>query len=350
MMAALNAPCINNVRDIIPKIYTNSRIGYRYMSIPDFTPKERVEGDEIFFNNNYDVPIQKRLEKFREVAVPLVTDVCKKALEKSGVPKENITKLIIVSSTGFLGPGLDCDLIKTLGLNRSIDRSLIGFMGCAAAMNGFRTANDHVKSGPNKHALMICVEISSVHTLFGDNINDVIIHAIFADGCSVAVISGETRENIPKDAWVISDDHCWLLEDTEDGVVLFVNDNGISCNLSKYLPQYVAKNIYGYVEGFLAKNNLKIKDVDFWAVHPGGRRIIEEVQNGLNLTEEDCEASWEVLYNYGNMLSPTVMFVLERIFFKDAQLKKEGKPGYKNGLAFSFSPGVGAEGILIQRL
>jgi len=131
---------------------------------------------------------------------------------------------------------------------------------------------------------------------------------------------------------------------------LAINHDGISCTLSKYLPQYIAKNMSGYVDGFLSKNNLTKDDMDFWAVHPGGRRIIEEAQNGLGLTEEQCAESWDVLANYGNMLSPSVMFVLERIFSKDEKMKSEGQPGMKQGIAFSFSPGVGAEGILLRRL
>jgi len=347
---AVNAPGIDTVKDLIPKIYSNSRIGYRYMAVPDICPEEKLEGDEFFFNGRYDRPVQDRLDKFRVEAAPLTASVSQKAIENAGITVDQISKLIVVSSTGFIGPGLDCELIQRLGLNRSVDRSLIGFMGCAAAMNGFRIANDYVKANPGKYALMVCVEISSVHTVFHDNINDTIIHAIFADGCAASVLTGQTRAAAPKGSWAIVDDHSWLMEGTEDGITLAINHDGISCTLSKYLPQYIAKNMQGYVEGFLSKNNLTKEDIDFWAVHPGGRRIIEEAQNGLNLTEEQCAESWDVLYNYGNMLSPSVMFVLEKIFKKDEERVKEGKPAYKQGLAFSFSPGVGAEGILIQRL
>ena len=138
------------------------------------------------------------------------------------------------------------------------------------------------------------------------------------------------------------------MEGTEDGITLAINDDGISCTLSKYLPQYIAKNMGGFVDTFLSKHNLGRGDVDFWAIHPGGRRIIEEAQNGLGVTEEQASDSWAVLNDYGNMLSPSVMFVLERIFKKHNALLAQGKMGYKMGLAFSFSPGVGAEGIMLK--
>ena len=120
------------------------------------------------------------------------------AIAQSGVPLHKIQKLVVVSSTGFLGPSLDCELIKSLNLPRSTDRSLVGFMGCAAAMNGYRIAMDFVKSHPGEYALMVCVEISSIHTTFKDSINDCILHAIFADGASACVLSHEPIENIPK--------------------------------------------------------------------------------------------------------------------------------------------------------
>lgn len=106
----------------------------------------------------------------------------------------------------------------------------------------------------------------------------------------------------------------------------------------------------GYVDSFLAKHNLTRTDVEFWAIHPGGRRIIEEAQNGLGVTEAQAADSWAVLDNYGNMLSPSVMFVLERIFKKHREAIARGESGYKLGLAFSFSPGVGAEGIMLAQV
>lgn len=144
------------------------------------------------------VPVDVRLDKFKEKAVPLVSDVARRAIKEAGIEVSDVSKLVVVSSTGFLGPGLDCELIKNLGLARSVDRTLIGFMGCAAAMNGFRNANDYVSANPGKYALMICVELSSVHTTFDDNINDAILHAIFADGCAAAVLKGAKKADCPK--------------------------------------------------------------------------------------------------------------------------------------------------------
>jgi alpha-pyrone synthase len=350
LAVAKKVPGIDSVQPVLGRIYGNSKINNRYMSIPDFTPEQQLEGDEMFFNPDmkFQMPVETRLDKFREKSVPLCTKVCQDAIAASGLQIEDIGKIVVVSSTGFLGPSLDCELIKSLGLWRGVDRSLIGFMGCAAAMNGFRVANDYAMSHPGKAALLCCVEISSVHTTFDDNINDAILHAIFGDGCAASVVKGFAKGSAPKGTFTIFDTHGWLMEGTEDGITLSINENGISCTLSKYLPQYIAKNMAGFVDSFLSKHALKKTDLDFWAVHPGGRRIIEESQNGLGLTDEQAKYSWAVLSEYGNMLSPSVMFVMEKIMKDHEKARAAGEKGFQKGIAFSFSPGVGAEGVLIN--
>lgn len=352
LAVAMKAKGCVGIRNVLDRVYSNSRITTRYMAIPDFTPEQKDVDDDNFFadDNTYSLPVQIRQQKFKEVAVPLVTDVCKRAIAQAGISLASINKLVVVSSTGFLGPSLDCELIKTLGLPRTCDRTLVGFMGCAAAINGFRIAMDYADCHPGMNALLVCVEISSVHTTFKDAINDAILHAIFADGAAACVITSQLVENIPKGTLAIVDTHGWLMEGTEDGITLSINDDGISCTLSKFLPQYIAKNIGGFVDGFLKKHNFTRGDVDFWAVHPGGRRIIEEAQNGLGLTEKQTADSWAVLDTYGNMLSPSVMFVLERIIARHNIALSKGEKGCELGLAFSFSPGVGAEGIMLKQV
>merc|ERR1711988_93517 len=183
--------------------------------------------------------------KYKEVAVPLVTLVCQRAIDQAKIPLSDIGKLVVVSSTGFLGPSLDCALIENLGLSRGTDRSLIGFMGCAAAMNGYRIALDYVTAHPGKLALMVCVEISSVHSTFKNATNDAILHAIFADGAAACVLAAKKPSEVPVGTLAIVDEHGHLMDGTKDGITLAINDDGISCTLSKYLPQYIAKNMGG---------------------------------------------------------------------------------------------------------
>jgi alpha-pyrone synthase len=341
-----------NMKDVLERMYTNTMINNRYLAIPDFCPEQCDPNDPFFYpeDGTYNIPVQVRLEKFKELAVPLVTEVCKRAIVDAGIQLEEIGKLVVVSSTGFLGPSLDCELIKSLGLSRSVDRTLIGFMGCAAAMNGYRCAMDYVKAHPGKKALLCCVELSSVHSTFKGSINDAVLHAIFADGCAACVVDAKPASQIPKGTLAIVEDHAYVMEGTEHGITLAINDDGISCTLSKNLPKYIQQNMGAFVDELLQKKGFSRAEVDFWAIHPGGRRIIEEAQNGLGVTAEQAADSWYVLGEYGNMLSPSVMFVLERIINRHRQQLAAGKEGYKLGLAFSFSPGVGAEGIMLQQI
>ena len=351
----------NNItyQTIVKNIYKNSRIETRYLGIPDFM--ENMENMETnFFKNTDPISIQIRLNKFKEIATPLVIDICSRAIDSANICKKDIHKLIIVSSTGFFGPSLDCNIIKALDLPRTIDRTLIGFMGCAAAINGLRIATDFVNNNPGKCALMVCVEISSVHANFNDSINDTVTHSIFSDGVSACILRStpstvvsrvkSLKKKTPhhffytdkiKPSLAIIDSFSCLLDDTQDGIKLEITDNGITCKLSKNLPKYINKSICYIVDTFLEKHKLIRSNISFWVIHPGGRRIIEEIQKALGISEEDTKDSWDILKNYGNMLSPSIMFVLEKTMLR------EKIPG-KYGLAISFSPGVGTECLLLQ--
>jgi alpha-pyrone synthase len=340
-------------KEIVTSIYNNSLVETRYLGVPDFFEpdgeEKESEEDELFFKNK-DMLIEDRLEKFKEIATPLVIDACSRSVADSGLKFSDIDKLIVVSSTGFFGPSLDCEIINALNLSKNVDRTLIGFMGCAAAINGIRVASDYVMAHPGKNALLVCVEISSVHTNFSDTINDAIIHAIFSDGVSACVLTGKYLNEIPKNTCYIADTYSHLMNGTEDGIELEINHNAIYCNLSKFLPKYISKNISSVIDKFLGNNELKKSDIDFWAVHPGGRRIIEEIETALELDEKALFESRTILKNYGNMLSPTCLFVLELIIKKNKLLLENREKGYQNGIVLSFSPGVGAECILLKMI
>jgi alpha-pyrone synthase len=349
---AQRAPGHAKVRGILPGVYGNTQIHTRYFAVSDFTPERASDKHPTFFSSDltFQMPLQDRLEKFKKEAIPLVVDTCNRAIAEAKITTDDIGKLVVVSSTGFFGPGLDCSIIDELKLSRNVDRSLIGFMGCAAGMNGLSVGKDYVACHPDKKALVVCVELSSVHTTFEDTINDAILHAIFADGCAACVLSASTAENAPAGSFAILDNYSELCTGAEDGITLAMKTNGITCTLSKHLSQYIEKSMPGYIDGFLAKHELKFDSIKFWGVHPGGTRIIEAVEKSLGLTKDQTADSWAVLKNYGNMLSPSILYVLKR---KWDAAKLEGpipSDEERLGLCFSFSPGVGIEGALMRQL
>ncbi len=343
----------------IEKIYQNTRIDTRYLAL------DLLSDEAIAFSRA--ATMQARMQLYREHAIPLAEKVARKAL-KSAAGKHRaehpfaldrieatIGSIVFVSSTGFLSPGVDTAIIERLGLRRDVARVNINFMGCAAAMNGLQVASSFVRANPDRRALVICLELSSLNAVFDDNINDLIIHSIFGDGCAAIVVgASEAASIVGADGhgsgtgrMIIKDRFSHLFEDTEDGIVLGVRDNGITCTLSRQLPDYIEAGVGPIVERFLASHGLTKADIDAWAIHPGGTKIIESAQRSLGLNDTQVQDSWAVLAKYGNMLSPSILFVMERML-----LRWETAPQSQvsNGVAFSFSPGVGIEGILFQRV
>ncbi|MHC5613953.1 MAG: type III polyketide synthase [Nostoc sp.] len=352
----------------IGKIYNNTRIETRHLAIDLLSE----EGMALTANDN---PIQSRMQLYKEYAFPLAEKVARKALESAASSVEtnnylhsklniedSIRLIVFVSSTGFIAPGVDTELIKKLGLKPDTARVTVNFMGCAAAMNGLRIACDHVLAHPNNKVLLVCLELSSVNAVFADEVNDVIIHSIFSDGCAAVVIGAcEKEQAIAQGKVVIKDHLSYLIENTEDGIVLGIRDNGITCQLSRQLPDYIKNGVGSIIERFLASHSLTKDNIDLWAVHPGGTRIIENAQNSLGLTDNQVADSWEILREYGNMLSPSVLFVMERMLLKCQDFQTATNLNYQSqnasqqtkaltGIAFSFAPGVGVEGILFQKL
>lgn len=171
-------------------------------------------------------------------------------------------------------------LIKVLHLSSSTERCTIHFLGCAAALNGIHVARNYAQSHPGKASLVCCLELSSPHITFNQNMNmnDSIIHALFADGCAALVIRSLEESDIKPNMISIVEGHSMLVENSEDGIVLAINQQSVTCTLSKHLSTYIEKSIFQFVQDFCAKSKVSMKDVQFWTVHPGGARIINAVE------------------------------------------------------------------------
>lgn len=341
-----NLPSINKNQSRIEKIYKNTRIDTRHMAVDLLTDEQAA------FSRQRNT-IKARMDLYREHAIPLAEKVANEAISKIDSPtiKEDIGMVVFVSSTGFIGPGVDAALIERLGLDRNTSRVTVNFMGCAAAMNGIRVGSDFVKAYPNRKALVVCLELSSLNAVYDDNLNDIIIHSIFGDGCAAVILGARDKNAADSVGKIAITQHLsHLIEGTKDGITLGIEDNGITCKLSRDLPNYIEAGVNPIIESFLASNELTKEDIDLWAVHPGGTKIIQKSQISLGLTDEQVAISWEMLNKYGNMLSVSILFVLEHMFsqLEDNQDRTNSKP--LTGMGFSFSPGVGLEGILFQQL
>lgn len=330
----------------IRRVYAKTRVAERHLAVDPLTPEFAA------FSARPDT-VRERMDLFYEHAAPLAIETARRALgagTDNEVDPADIGQLVFVTSTGFLAPGVDVAVIRALGLSPETSRVVINFMGCAAAMNALRVSTDYVRSHPDRRSLMICLELSSVNAVFSGDPNDVVISSLFADGCGAAVIgSVEVGHPLPAGRIVVRDTFTHLLDGAEDGIVLGVNADGITCELAQSLPQYIVDGVAPVIDGVLARNELGREAIAHWAIHPGGPKIIESAAAALGLPDEASRLSWDVLADHGNMLSVSLLFVLERLLAQvgaDGAAAPSGTPS--TGMAFSFAPGVTVEGFLFD--
>ncbi|WP_067809849.1 type III polyketide synthase [Nocardia beijingensis] len=322
-------------KDQVRRIFRKTMIGSRRFAVDPLDPRIHAPGGA-------PAPIQERMRLFYRHAVPLAVDVARRALD--GTDPADLGLLIFATSTGVIAPGVDVAVVENLGLPRSVARLVVNFMGCAAAMNGIRAASDFVRANPGKKAMVLCIELNSVHAVPVGGIGDAVTHSLFGDGCG-AVVIGAKRGQEPAEPGtiVLRDTFTHLFEDTEDGIVVGVNHDGITCELSENVPRYIYDGVAPVVRDVLRRNGLRQPDIDVWAIHPGGPKILLESARSLGLPPEAASASWEVLGEYGNMSSVSLIFVLERIAGETS-----GTEPLSTGVAFSFAPGVAIEGLLFD--
>jgi alpha-pyrone synthase len=324
-------------RERIPRVYAKTKVATRRMAVD---PLDTAFDD---FRRS-SATVRDRMSLFYQHAVPLAVEVCGRALAGDSFRADEIGLLVFVTSTGFIAPGVDVAIVKQLGLPRSVSRVVVNFMGCAAAMNAIRTASSYVRAHPDMKALVVCIELSSVNAVFADDTNDVVTHSLFGDGCAALVIgASKVQEKLEPGKVVVRSNFSELLDDAEDGIVLGINHDGITCELSENLPDYIYRGVDTVVSEVLRDNGLEKSDVDLWAIHPGGPRIIEESVRSLAILADCAAPSWEVLARFGNMLSVSLIFVLETMV-RQAESTKD----ISTGVAFAFAPGVTVEGMLFD--
>ena len=332
----------------LPALYEQSAIDYRYSCVEDYG--EDDPDAFTFFPENWSLnpapSTHERNEKYREAAIPLAEDVAGRALEDADVAADEITHVIAVSCTGFFAPGLDIELVKRLDLPVSTERTFIGFMGCYAAFNALRVAHGFCQSQPDARVLVVCTELCTLHFQIDDTLESVVVNSLFSDGAAAAVLSSRTeREAKGRLAYV--DGQSRIDDDSMEDMTWAIGNTGFLMGLSARVPDVIAHHLPSYIDELLAANDRVPADMDFWAVHPGGRAVVERAQEVLGLGLDDVQPSLEVLRRYGNMSSPTILFVLKHILDRAAQ--GDGAPPDR-GVAMAFGPGLTIEGALFERV
>ncbi|WP_063020419.1 type III polyketide synthase [Nocardia niwae] len=322
-------------RSRIRRIFRKSMINTRRFAVDPLNPRLHAP-------NGKPATIRDRMQLFYRHAVPLTVDVARRAL--ADIDPDDVGLLVFATSTGVIAPGVDVAVVEELGLPRSVARLVVNFMGCAAAMNGIRTASDFVRANPGKKAMVLCIELNSVHAVPVEDVDDAVIRSLFGDGCGAVVIGAKPRaQQAEAGTIVIRDKFTHLFEATEDGIAVGIDHDGITCQLSENVPRYIYNGVAPVVGEVLHRNGLRQSDIDVWAIHPGGPKILLESARSLGLPPEAASTSWQVLGEYGNMSSVALIFVLERITGRT-----ETNQPISTGVAFSFAPGVTMEGFLFD--
>ncbi len=268
-------------------------------------------------------PTSARMAVYAEEA----PDLCVAAVEALGNP-EGITHLVVASCTGFVAPGIDQIVARRLGLPATVERVLIGFMGCYAAVSALRTAHHIVRSQPEARVLVITVELCTLHLQPDTALEPILAMLLFGDGAAAALVTADPI------GLAISDPFAMTLPDSETLIEWAIGDTGFAMHLSGAVPGKISEAIADPAfRGSLGD----IGAIDGWAVHAGGRSVLDAVEHGFALGPDALDDSRAVLRECGNMSSATLMFVFARILLADKPID--------SGLAIAFGPGLAAEGF-----
>jgi predicted naringenin-chalcone synthase len=318
-------------------LYKHSGIQTRYSVLSDYSLPANEWSFFIPSENLEPFPsIEKRMKSFREHAAPLSIKAITDCLNDAG--DQNITHLITVSCTGMSAPGLDLELIELLKLPSTIWRTSINFMGCYAAIHALKMADLICRSDTNARVLIVCVELCSLHfqkKYTSDNISSGIL---FSDGAAAVLVSGDQgTEGLHIDSFYSS-----VSLKSKQEMVWEMSSTGFLLTLSGYIPELIEEDFDHLVQQALSETGLQKEDVTHWCIHPGGKKILGAVHNSLGFTDGQLQHCFNVLNDYGNMSSPTILFVLKQI---QQQLHKEQR---NNIFGAAFGPGLTIETFILS--
>lgn len=338
------ARCCQTVRQerLLDSLYRSTEIRTRGSVLASVGGAADVVGSEMPF---YPLPSSPsdggpttadRMQRYALESIPLALAAAEEALADAHRTAADITHLITVSCTGFFAPGPDIALMKKLGLSPETARLHVGFMGCHGALNALRQAQA-LAAVPGNCVLICAVELCTLHLQYGWEPNSVLANSLFADGAAALVVGTPRNENT--NTWTHVASGSCLLPDCEDAMTWSIGDHGFQMTLAKSVPGLIHEHLRPWLETWLARHNLTIAQVGSWAVHPGGPRILSETARALDLHPDALSASHEVLAEFGNMSSPTIVFILNELRSKNAT---------RPCVALGFGPGLAVEAALFR--
>lgn len=282
--------------------------------------------------------LEQTTEEYKTHSVRLGCQVAKDALAKANLDAGDIDLLITVSCTGFMIPSLDAHLINELGFEPSVKRLPITELGCAAGAAALCRAADYIRAFPDAHVLVVAVELASLTFQRSDlSPAHLISCVLFGDGAAAAIVSGPASRGLR-----VIDTQSHLIANSLGAMGFDLKSSGFHIVLDKNVPQLVRDEIGPVVRGLLERHSLDRSNLSFFLLHPGGQKLLANIEAKLGLSREDTALSWCVLGKYGNLSSATVLFILKEFFERPAPSIGE------RGLLAAFGPGFSMEMALLE--
>jgi predicted naringenin-chalcone synthase len=325
---------------------TNERVLHRLYSQSGVEKRHSVLAEgadtDFFFQpakevNDFGPRLSDRMKLFEEYAGVLAEESSRDALHESRYAASEITHLLCVSCTGFIAPGISHHLIKELGLSPYVARVDIGFMGCHAAINALRVAASMVDADTSSKVLLVCTELCTLHGKYQPNAEQEVANSLFGDGSAAAIVHADEEYG----GLGLTDFFSMLVPDTHDLMSWRIGDHSFEMGLSPHLPKIIEKELKHFLEAKMS-SAYTLSDIEEYVVHPGGRKIVQAVEQALSLSSQQLDDTWSVLKNYGNMSSATVLFILKKVMKKDLA---KGTPI----LMLAFGPGICIESAVLFR-
>ena len=321
-------------------LYRQGGIAYRHSCIPDYSLPMH---DWVFFPKTATVTpfptVENRMDAYQEAAPRLSLAAIRDCLGTS-INIAEITHLITVSCTGMSAPGLDLQLMEMLQMHPSTFRTSVNFMGCYAAVHALKLADALCHTDKNAMVLIVCTELCTLHLQKEPTPDNIASGLLFADGSAAAVVTGNDH---PYDGLSIKGFYSEVINQGKNDMAWAISSTGFQMTLSGYVPDLIKQDIHPLIEKSLAKAGVSRQDITHWCIHPGGKKIVEAIAKVENLTEKDTAASYQVLNEYGNMSSATLLFVLKSMIPNII----EQSAAHIFGVAFG--PGLTMESMVLER-
>lgn len=337
---------------LIPALYRRSRVDKRHSVLLEAAVGDPFGRQSFYWEAADDSDggptTMARMDVYEREAPPLSVGAAVLAIDDAGIDPASLTHLVTASCTGFHAPGIDAALIDELGLRPTIARTHVGFMGCHGALNAIRVATSFIRAQPAARTLVCAVELCTLHFYYGWDAEKIVANSLFADGAAAMVGVGDSDgvavpagvvESAGTSDWIAAGSGTLLMPGSADAMTWRIGNHGFHMTLSPRVPELIRENVRDWLAGWLGGHGLAIEDVASWAVHPGGPRILTAFEDAVGLGDQAMAVSRQVLSEFGNMSSATLLFILERLRRCEAP---------RPCVAVGFGPGMVVETLLLR--